>query len=378
MRGSCLRLDDPAWFDPRAPLTQARSWKMAQITGYVDNQAEDAIAEVFDQPLGKLPIVNVHGSPRAVVDYPADSPVTTGAYDVPLEAFSFGGQFFLFCSSNSYPSGPSNGKVMGRSILTRAVDPTMQIDPNAQGRSLDFQYLTTLSDYRFIFVSAQLMSARSVPGFESGGDLLLVWGTGAYRADDLRLAILDLGDRGTQAGLFGPTWFPTTQLALHYFAGMTEGTPRWSRQEDDALPLLWPEALGEISVRYVPEIDRYLLMAMSGPEDRMGTSVWLRTSPTPWGPWSRRRQVFDWYNDGMGVRDRAEQFIHNDAWRPPDTVGDGFQGGVSGGAYAPFLHDIRLTPTAVVLRYALSTWNPYQVMLMEHVVSLDDLRMLEV
>ena len=39
---------------------------------------------------------------------------------------------------------------------------------------------------------------------------------------------------------------------------------------------------------------------------------------------------------------------------------------MTGAAYAPYLFDARAAGDTLVLRYTLSTWNPYQVVLMEH------------
>jgi hypothetical protein len=222
-----------------------------------------------------------------------------------------------------------------------------------------------------------LPAAQGIP---AGGEVLLVWGSGAYRADDLRLAVIDLRDPVTAKSLLGNSPFSASTLRVFYFAGTNGFLPRWSASEVDALPLLWPGALGELSVRWVPELERYLLMMMAGPEDPIGPSVCLRVAPTPWGPWSRRRQMFDWIQDGMGLRMGSRQFIHNASASPPDKVGDWLfdaQGKSGGDAYAPYLHDVTMIQDSVLLRYAMSTWNPYQAMLMEHVVSQAELRALE-
>jgi hypothetical protein len=52
-----------------------------------------------------------------------------------------------------------------------------------------------------------------------------------------------------------------------------------------------------------------------------------------------------------------------------DPVGDRIfpgQADGTGAAYAPYLFDTRLEGDDLVLRYTLSTWNPYQVVLMQH------------
>jgi hypothetical protein len=138
---------------------------------------------------------------------------------------------------------------------------------------MKYQLLTTFSNYRFINVSVQLQPASAVPGFEGIGTVLLVWGSGAYRADDLRLAIIDLRDPVTRSYLQATQPFPVEVLPIFYFAGMCGDRPLWSVHEEDARPLFWPSALGEFSVRWIPELGRYLLMAMAGPEDPIGAAV---------------------------------------------------------------------------------------------------------
>jgi hypothetical protein len=414
MRSACIRLDDrqEADIDPHGP----RSWKIAQVTGEPDCQTKtptlstsrstagvrgtdlgvtvdhagrrfllfgdthwddqslatlDSIAEVHPAQDAPRPSVLFHGSPLRVVG----GPVTELEYDVPLDGFSIAGQLFVFFSSDHF----CDGKVMGRSVLTRALQPAVPIDPQARDRRLDHQLLTTFSSYRFINVSVQLRAAHAVPGFGDDGHILLVWGSGGYRADDLRLAVIDLRDPALWSYLLDNRPFPPDILETRFFAGLCGNAPLWSAHEEDARPLMWPSALGELSVSWVPAIGRYLLLAMAGPEDPIGAAVFLRTAPSPWGPWSRRRQVFDWWLDGGGKRQGSTgHFIHEDG--TDDGVGDCIfdkQCHSGGGAYAPYLHDVALDGDEMRLRYTLSTWNPYQVMLMGHVVRLSDLQTLE-
>jgi hypothetical protein len=410
MRSACLRLDDATEVD--MDLDRARSVKLAQITGEPDAQTGgatlamsrsrsgihgtdlgvtvkhgdrtfllfgdthwddgdratlDAIGEVRGATEA-LPDVVLHGAPLEIVG----GPVTQREFDVPLDAFSEAGHLFAFFTSDHFV----DGKVMGRSVLTRAVDSAMPISGDERDRPLRFQLLTTFSTYRLINVSVQLRPASAVPGFGQDGRVLLVWGSGAYRADDLSLAVLDLRDAAARSHLFEDRPFPVAALGPRYFAGMERDAPVWSSHEEEARPVLFPCALGELSVRWVNEIDRYVLLAMSGPEEPVGANVWLRTAAAPWGPWSRRRQVFDWIRDGMGFRDRSKQFIHFRDANPPDTVGDCIfpqQCDSGGAAYAPYLFDVDVQGDNVQIRYTLSTWNPYQSMLMRHDVTMAEL-----
>ena len=394
LRHACLRLDDRSAFT----LAGEASTKVAQVTGETDSQptatgatrptlsasasrsgvrgtdlgvridhagdtfllfgdthwtrpwlgTRDALARVGD-PGADRPAVSLHGSPLRL----RGGGTTMREYDVPLDAFSLGDQLFVFHTSNHF----RDAQVMGRSVLTRAKPGRLRIDPAARWHPVGLRYLATFSDHRFINVSAQRV-----------GDELLLWGTGAYRADDVRLAKVDLTAPGVVDGLTHGSAVAFS-AAVRYWAG----PGRWSRNEADARPVLTPGALGELSVRWVPEIGRYLMLTMSGPEDPIGAAVLLRTASEPWGPWSPRVRLFDWIGDGMSHHDDARRFIRASH---SDVVGDAIFAGqaeATGAAYAPYLFDARRDGDEVVLRYTLSTWNPYQVVLMRQRLSMNEL-----
>lgn len=299
----------------------------------------DSIAEVTDiGPLRGLPGVRFHGSPLKLVG----GRTTMRAYDVPLDAFSAGGELYGFFSSNHF----HRRRVMGRSVLARAEDPQLVIDSASRRAPVRFRVLGTFSDRHFINVSTQLV-----------GEDLLIWGSGPYRASEPRLAMLDSDALARLA-----TARDTDHLGVRYWDGSA-----WSEQEDAAAPLFTPAALGELSVRWVPAAGAYLMLAGSGPEDPIGPAITLRTAPAPWGPWSPRLRLLDWVATGMSHADPFTRFIK--AAGEGDPVGDRIfpgQADGTGAAYAPYLFDARLDGEELVLRYTLSTWNPYQVVLMQH------------
>jgi hypothetical protein len=199
-----------------------------------------------------------------------------------------------------------------------------------------------------------------VPGCGTAGEVLLVWGSGPYRASDPRLAVLDADALAALAAGAG-----TRDVTVRYWAGSG-----WSDAEGDARPLFGPAALGELSVRWVPDAGRYVMLAGSAPEDPIGHSVTLRTATAPQGPWSPRLRLLDWIATGMSP-DPHTRFIK--AAHPGDPVGDRIfraQARGTGAAYAPYLFDAAVEDGGLVLRYTLSTWNPYQVVLMRHRLEL--------
>lgn len=310
----------------------------------------DAIAEITD-PDAERPTVTFHGAPLSV----RGDRTTMREYDVPLDAFGLGDQLYAFFTSDHF----RDAQVMGRSVLARALGTAPVIDPRRRLRPVRFSQLATLSDHRFVNVSVH-----------RDGDVLWLWGTGAYRADDVRLARVDLAAPGVRDGLRAGQAEPFL-AALRYWTGGTT----WSPAEADARPLFTPGALGELSVRWVPELGRYLMLTMSGPGDPIGAAVVLRTSPTPWGPWSPRLRLFDWIAAGMSFGDPSQRFIRA-LGDGSDPVGDAVfrgQANATGAAYAPYFFDLRPDGDGWRLRYTLSTWNPYQVVLMQHRLTTTDL-----
>ena len=316
----------------------------------------DAIAEVVVG--GDLPTVRFHGSPLKLVGCAAGR-ITMREYDVPLDGFSHSGHLYGLFSSNHF----RRGRVMGRSVLARAVSDEPVLDPAARRRPLRFEVLGTFSERHFINASVQLRPAAQVPGCRGDGDVLLVWGSGPYRASEPRLALLDAAALARlDAGV------PPARAGVHYWAGAG-----WADAESAAAPLFGPAALGELSVRWVEAAGRYLMLYASAPEDPIGPAVVLRSAVRPWGPWSPRVRLLDWVAGGMS-RDPHTRFIK--ASRDDDPVGDRIfraQADGTGAAYAPYLFDATSEGADLVLRYTLSTWNPYQVVLMRHRLPLASL-----
>ncbi len=388
-RVNCLRLHDDAPFT----VEPSESTKLAQVSGEVDSQplreggrrptlsrsrstagvlgtdlgvrvshlgedfmlfgdthwrhrpwltTRDAIARIDPAgPVAGLPGFTFHGAPLRV----RGGRTTMREYDVPLDAFSVGDDLYAFFTSDHF----RHGQVMGRSVLA-VHHGRVQVDPRSR-RPITFRYVRTFSERFFLNVSVQRLPASAL-GLAGEREVIAVWGAGSYRAGDLRLAVLD----------------PDT-LAVRYWAGLeASGRPRWVEREADARPLLHPGAFGEISVRWVPSAGRFLLLACSGPEDPIGWAVTLRTAEHPWGPWSPRRRLLDWIARGMWFDDPYSRFIKalSDG---SDPVGDRIfrgQADATGAAYAPYFFSAAPDGDDLVLRYVLSTWNPYQVVLMEH------------
>ena len=428
MRNGCLRIHEGAlgerYPDPRSVPPQ--SFKINQMTGSWDAQLNEKTLAVTPDPNirgtdlgasfehnGNLYFLfgDTHwhgGFPPGTADVMAYTPDTDpwngvglyfhksymevrfpgmppgfsqdvhGEYDVPQDGFSLGGHIFAFFSTDYF----TDGKVMGRSVLVRCDQAVPQIETSDVSQPLTFQYLTEFSRHRFINVSLQYASAAASRrwGLPDGREGLLIWGTGAYRLDHIYLAFLPLDDESLIHEMFRNNEMPRGRLPVLYYRGMEGGQPRWSGDERDAAPMFYPAAVGEMSVRWDATMRAFVMMYMSGPDDPIGPSVLIRLSRTPWGPWSRRRMAFNWILDGLGYRNhttRGGWFIHVNSKHLgfDDGLGDNIINGrgpeEGGAAYAPY-HIPRYTRRdsgAIQLFYALSTWNPYQAVLMRHPIT---------
>ena len=93
----------------------------------------------------------------------------------------------------------------------------------------------------------------------------------------------------------------------------------------------------------------------------------------PWGPWSTPQVIFNAERDGA-----FGKFIHDPRIQPDDGLEGPVIGKaqknpptVRGGSYAPYVvecwtrvREATLGDRELLLYYALSTWNPYVVVLM--------------
>jgi hypothetical protein len=249
-----------------------------------------------------------------------------GAFEVPSGGISLGGVLYVVCTTDH-----SAQKVMGRSVLARSRD---------DGRT--FRLLYELSRDRFINVSL----------WPADGWLYL-YGSGAYRKSSVSLARVKpaaVGDRG----------------ALRYFQGLDQaGQPRWSAREADAAPLFRHDVVGELSVAYLPPVQRYVLLYNSSKP----RGIVMRSAAAPWGPWSGGTVLFEpWRDKGYG------HFLHISAKfkGKGDRLSDPKREGEWGGEYGPYLLARFTKGSAERCRiyYTMSTWNPYQVVVMRSELKL--------
>lgn len=251
---------------------------------------------------------------------PAVPGIAQTAFEVPSGGISIAGTMYVVFTTDH-----SAEKTMGRSVLASSRD---------DGRT--FKMLYELSRDKFINVS-----------FWQADGWVYIYGSGEYRKSSVCLARVkpaDIGDRSK----------------LRYFAGADpEGQPRWCPSEADSVVLFRHDVVGEFSVTYIEPVKRYVMLYNS----RKPRGITMRSAEAPWGPWSKGTVIFHpWRDNGYG------RFIHIAA-RPKkkgDALSDPKRAGEWGGEYGPYVvaRFTRGSSGRCRIYYTMSTWNPYQVVVM--------------
>jgi hypothetical protein len=182
------------------------------------------------------------------------------------------------------------------------------------------------------------------PGHPTDGEVVWLWGTKfPNRQSSVRLAYVPLRQIGDRA-------------AWRFYCGITSGgSPRWLPDEVQAKHLFENSSVGEFSVAWNRHLQLWLML-YSCPDPR---GILCRWAANPWGPWAVGVVVFD-PNVDPGYGD----FMHSPG---SDSLSDPGLEKDFGGEYAPIIiprYTLGSRGTTTI-RYTMSTWNPYTVVLME-------------
>jgi Domain of unknown function (DUF4185) len=247
-----------------------------------------------------------------------------GPYEIPTCGISHEEKMWVL-----FTAGHSKKKTMERSVLAVSED---------EGRT--FRQAGELS--RKHFINAAMAHPRPGDDGSSAPPGILVFGTGDYRQSSPRLCVLR----------------STNPIERSFLAETRPASARWSEAEDEAAPLFDHPVCGEISVAWIEPLRRWVMLYNST-EPR---GIVMRLSPRPEGPWSAPTVVFDPWRDGG-----YPQFMHV-SWKHArlDAFQDPRRENEWGGEYGPFLipRFTRGDASRATLFFVLSTWNPYQVVLM--------------
>ncbi len=322
---------------------------------------------------------NVSGEAPLVLNFFTNNPVTNwtpifvqpagvnmDADAVPNSGISLSNGVFLVCNTGSdVKSNPANPHLGNYSVLVtvneenlNAVNPPSATNIFSTNRVISILHtnlaMTNPMQGHFILTS-----------LHEYGTNVLMFGTGEYRASDVYLAMT-------------PTDSFVSGAGTRYFAGLTNGEPRWSSTESNCVPVVqdnptggpeWPNdspQAGNVSVIYSRDLNLWLMTYDGGPTPNT-SGIYFCSAPEPWGPWSAPQLIFNKKRDGgVGV------FIHELSTNMPD---DGLDGPVigqndpmttAGGDFAPIMIEpfTRVTNSTLFIYYTMSTWNPYTVVKM--------------
>jgi hypothetical protein len=294
----------------------------------------------YVDPLGELRFL-----PLEVLALPAPPIFSQGLFNVPQSGFAVGStKYTIFwtnhCAFPDRPYCPVYGlpfNKWGRAVVTRNTSPWT------------FQELFTFPEV--LTYTAAINSERilDIPAGQRLG--VYVWGVTRYRKSYPTLAHVPSGqverlDR----------WL--------YFKGVDDGgVPQWSRNPDFARPMFKTGddssgCIGEFSVSWEAPLQRWLMLY------NCNNTVRARFALAPWGPWSEPTDIFEPRRDGALCR-----YMHAFDETCIDTIGvDNPDSGhdVPGLPYAPYVLSrfTRPTPEGAEIYFLMSTWNPYQVVVM--------------
>jgi hypothetical protein len=266
--------------------------------------------------------------------------IAMGPFEVPVSGLSLNGQMYVVVITDH-----SDDRSTDRSVLTKFSPPA------------SFKVLRTVSRLPAGHFAKMSLHAEpsTVAGLPRGGPFVLIWGTGQYRKSDAYLSIVPAAN--FESG-----------RDTRYFAGLDAASaPKWSEHEGDAVPIVRNGTMGDLSVTWCQDLGLWLMTYDSRSPAPLG--IEFAYSPTPWGPWSEPQVIFSASRDGA-----IGKFIHDPRAQPPDGLsgpvigqGRGNPDAVRGGEYAPYVVErwTKKQGSELNLYYVLSTWNPYEVVLMK-------------
>ncbi len=302
----------------------------------------------------KNPVVlNAQGKPA----------ITLRTNETPVAGVSDAGRMFVIFGTDNFLSNPPGGASSPNGGSTRTV--VAVSDDNAS----TFHYLYNFSvapGAKFIFLAI----AKGQDGY------IYFWGAQGdtmFRKSAPFLARKPIGSMAD-----------STQIQyLH--AVNADGSPVFMPHESDAAPLFHDslpgpsgqmtvaDDVGEVGVEWNPFVKHWIMLYNSSNNTAANPrGIYMRYADYPWGPWSQPQTIFNAVRDSGLCR-----FIHRavtpsqpacDSLSSADRLADG------GGNYSPyfisrFTSGDSLQGTSSFY-YVVSTWNPYQVVIMQSSIQL--------
>jgi hypothetical protein len=267
--------------------------------------------------------------------------VSMGPFEVPVAGISLNGTMYVVVKTD-FTQRPS----AYTAVLTRF---------NERSQSFSkVREFSRLPDGRFITMTLRL-TPPDLDGLPSAEPYVLAFGSGEYRRSHAYLAAI-------------PAETFASGARTRYFAGLDGADPSWTEDEQGAVPIVSHPVFGDLSVQFVEQLGLWLMTY----DSRIPQGVILRHATQPWGPWSDPIVIFNAQRDlAVGA------YLHNPRLRPDDGLDGPVIGGrdparVAGGAYAPYMIErfTQIKGNSLILRYVMSTWNPYVVVLMRSTLAI--------
>ena len=276
---------------------------------------------------------------------------------------------------------------IGRSVIARAAPVgSANFDQIHVGTNPFLKTLATMPN-GFVYVTAAQTPPRIIASLNPKPPAVPVFGVARYRASIPYLAMAPhdtFGDPDTWSFYAGtadgqPQWVTHTQWESGHDASGNWTPPAGAElYADNPFDGLDERCVGEHSVTWNATLKTWLLTYVCGPYH-----VEARTAPHPWGPWSEPTNLLRYVDPnvvctlimpvtGAGCTNPTL----GNYWPNPNTsaVAPGF-------FYAPFVmarYTQDVTPAGAQgyrqakIYWLLSTWNPYQVVVMTSTLKMTD------
>lgn len=269
--------------------------------------------------------------------------VSMAFFEVPTTGFSANGAMYVFVWTDHKDLFRKDAQ--GNELFSSPLGHAALLRSDDQGRTFSLIW-DRLGD-KLIYLSAVVVNNADVPGLpERTGQGLLIFGSGKYRASNPYLAYLPLNVVEQKSRV---SYFTAIDLATHQ--------PKWGA-ESAATQLFDNPCVGELSVTWNRNLRQWMMLYNC---DNPGGVV-ARVADTPWGPWSAPAVLFDAVADAGTC-----YFLRGSPDCGPPTDPFSPANGNPGGVYAPYVipRYTRGGPQNTTIYYVMSTWNPYQVVLMK-------------
>jgi len=269
--------------------------------------------------------------------------VSLAFFEVPSTGFSANGALYAFVWTDHKDLFRTDAQ--GHELFSNPLGHAALLRSDDHGRS--FRLIWDRLGDKLINLAAMVVNNSDVPGLPTRTGMgLLIFGSGAYRASNPFLAYIPLS-------------LVEQKSQVTYFTGFDRVThqPQWGA-ESAATQLFDHPCIGEFSVSWNRNLRQWIMLYNCDHPN----GIVARVAEKPWGPWSNPALLFNADADAG-----ACYFIRGNVDCGPQT--DPFSPGKDGpgGVYAPYVISryTRGGAQNTTIYYVMSTWNPYQVVLMK-------------